>query len=82
MKKKRLKWLRFFENEKEETEKSEELEAWNNLTILEKIKFFLNNFKYQSGQYKFVWIIRIALWILLGAIAIFGVVIKIIGFFK
>lgn len=63
----KFKWIKFFEHETKKTDEKEDV------TIINKIRFFFKNFSGQSTQYKIVWTIRITLWVLVGIITIYGV---------
>lgn len=70
-KKKRLdEFLSFFENKKSGEENE-------NLAVLQRIMRFLKNFRSQSLQYKIVWTVRIALWVILVCAAVFGIAMRI-----
>lgn len=74
MMKRKLEWLKFFENEIS-NEDDEQLSTVN------RIKRFLGDFKYQSFQYKIVWSIRIMLWIVVIGIAMLGAVHRLAKYF-
>lgn len=77
---KKLKWLKFFEKTDEE-----DIFENTNLSkeaIPDKISNFIKNFRFQTGQYKLVCIIRLLLWSLLILIAIYGFAVRIITFIK
>ena len=71
-------FLKMFENIQEE-----EPGRKNNEKLLFKERFisFFKNYKYQSLQYQVVWAVRILCWILLCAIAVFGVIVRIKNIF-
>lgn len=72
--KNKLKWLNFFVTEKNESEDEQ--------TLKEKVSEFIRTFKYQSAQYKIVWIIRILCWALIFGVAVFGFFLRIAKYFK
>lgn len=69
-------FLKMFEN-KQETDQERE----DNLLLKERLITFFKNYKHQSLQYQVVWAVRIFCWILLCAIAVFGVIVRIKNIF-
>lgn len=69
-------FLKMFENKQEIDQKRED-----NILLKERLITFFKNYKYQSLQYQVVWAIRIFCWILLCAIAVFGVIVRIKNIF-
>lgn len=63
-------FLSFFESKKSDEENE-------NLTVLQRIMRFMENFRSQSLQYKIVWTVRIALWAILVCAAAFGIAMRI-----
>lgn len=73
-KKKDNPFIKMFENQNSKDEKNN---CFETLSLKEKINTFFKLFKYQSGEFKIVWIIRIFCWVIIIAVTLFGAVIKI-----
>ena len=48
-----------------------------NVTLVKLVKKFFKSFKYQSPQYKIVWIVRILIWFFILLIAFYGAILRI-----
>ena len=71
-------FLKMFENIQEEEPERKNKEK---LLFRERFISFFKNYKYQSLKYQVVWAVRILCWILLCAIAVFGVIVRIKNIF-
>lgn len=52
------------------------------MTLVERIKLFFKNFRYQKTEYKIAMILRILAWTIFIGLALCGLVFKIIRLFK
>jgi len=75
-KKKENEFLNLFKNVEEESSKKNKSEM-ENMTFIEIVKAFVKSFKYQTPQYKIIWIIRLLLWFLILLIALYEAFLRI-----